>query len=79
MSVSLEKSSSLASRFRDALPSILKNSRHTEIWGIDLKDAEGQVLEVILEKVLGSQIHRDSSLNSIVPQKSFRNPRTSSL
>lgn len=63
MSVSLEKSSSLASRFRDALPSILRNSRHTEIWGIDLKDAEGQVLEVILEKVLGSQIHRDSSLN----------------
>ncbi|OQD66787.1 hypothetical protein PENPOL_c004G05664 [Penicillium polonicum] len=54
MSVSLEKSSSLASRFRDALPSILKNSRHAEIWGVDLKDAEGQVLEVILEKFLKS-------------------------
>lgn len=55
MSVSLEKSSSLASRLRDALPSILKKSRNTEIWGVDLKHAEWQVLEVILEKVLALQ------------------------
>lgn len=52
MFVSLEKTTSLASRFQDALPSILKKSRHTEIWGVDLKHAEWQVLEVVLEKVL---------------------------
>ncbi|KAJ5162706.1 kinase-like domain-containing protein [Penicillium coprophilum] len=54
MSVSSEKTSSLASRFRDNLPSILKKSRHTEIWGVDLKHAERQVLEVILEKFLAT-------------------------
>ena len=59
MSVSLEKTTSLASRFRDTIPSILKKSRHTEIWGVDLKHAESQVLEVILEKVLGLRAHTE--------------------
>lgn len=59
MSVSLENSSSLAGRFRDALPSILKKSLHTEIWGVDLEHAEWQVLEVILEKVLRLRAHTE--------------------
>jgi hypothetical protein len=59
MSASLEKSSSPASRLRDALPSILTKSRHTEIWGVDLKHAEWRVLEVILEKVLEPLTRRD--------------------
>lgn len=52
MSVSLEESSSLTTRFRDALPSIWKESRNTQIWGVDMEHTELQVLEVILEKVL---------------------------
>lgn len=76
MSVSLEKSSSLASRFRDALPSIVTKSRHGEIWGIDLEHAEWEVVEVILEKVKQTYRHArgDLLLNLlIVPQKSFCN------
>ncbi|KAJ5789196.1 uncharacterized protein N7518_006207 [Penicillium psychrosexuale] len=83
MSVSLEKSSSLASRFRDALPSILKKSRNTEIWGVDLKHAEWQVLEVILEKFLRShstipalQFSRASaSLEKTLEWRRFSDPR----
>lgn len=55
MSVSLENSSSPTSRLRDALSSILKKSGNSEIWGIDLKHAEWQLLEVILEKVIELQ------------------------
>ncbi|KAJ9489950.1 hypothetical protein VN97_g3339 [Penicillium thymicola] len=69
--------------FRDALPSILKKSRHTEIWGIDLKDAEGKVLEVILEKFLKShstvpalQVSRAmASLEKALEWRRFSDPR----
>ncbi|KAJ5622458.1 kinase-like domain-containing protein [Penicillium herquei] len=53
MSDALEKSSGLASHFREnALPSILKKSRNTEIWGVDLKHAESQAVEFVVEKFL---------------------------
>jgi hypothetical protein len=51
MSISLENSISPSSRFWEVLPYILKKSRHTEIWGVDLRHAEWQVLEVVLNKV----------------------------
>lgn len=57
MSVSLDQSSALASHLRDALPSIVKKARHTEIWGLDLEQADWQVLKGILERVLGLQAH----------------------
>ncbi|KAH8703839.1 kinase-like domain-containing protein [Talaromyces proteolyticus] len=83
MSVSFEKASSLASRFRDALPSVLKKSRHTEIWGVDIKHAEWQVLEVILEKFLRSrsaipalQVPRAiASLEKTLEWRRFSDPR----
>ncbi|OQE89817.1 hypothetical protein PENNAL_c0013G06240 [Penicillium nalgiovense] len=83
MSVSPEKSSSQASRLRDALPSILKKSRNTEIWGVDLKDTEWQVLELILEKFLRShsaipalQVSRASaSLEKTLEWRRFSDPR----
>ncbi|CAG8165949.1 unnamed protein product [Penicillium nalgiovense] len=83
MSVSREKSSSQASRLRDALPSILKKSRNTEIWGVDLKDTEWQVLELILEKFLRShsaipalQVSRASaSLEKSLEWRRFSDPR----
>ncbi|PLB41523.1 protein kinase-like protein [Aspergillus candidus] len=43
---------SLDSRLRDALPSILTRSRHSEIWGVDLKHAERPILDIILDKFL---------------------------
>lgn len=80
MSVSLEKSSSSASHFRDTLPSILKKSRNTEIWGVDLKHAEWQILEVILEKVFRLLAPLTFVTNlTIVSQMPFRNPSTSSV
>jgi hypothetical protein len=80
MSVSLEKPSSLASHFRDALPSLLKKSRNTEIWGVDLKHAEWQVQEVILEKVFGLLAPLTFITNLIiVSQTSFCSPSTSSV
>ncbi|KAJ5180722.1 kinase-like domain-containing protein [Penicillium capsulatum] len=45
-------SSSPVHGFQNVLHVILKNCRHTEIWGVDLKHAEGQVLEFILKKFL---------------------------
>ncbi|KAJ5285189.1 hypothetical protein N7524_000495 [Penicillium chrysogenum] len=83
MSLSLEESSSLTSHFRDALPSILKKSRNTEIWGVDLKHAEWQVLEVILEKFLrrhsanpALQVSRASaSLEKTLDRRPFFDPR----
>ncbi|KAJ6191107.1 hypothetical protein N7519_001128 [Penicillium mononematosum] len=83
MSVSLEESSPLDSHFRDALPSILKKSRNTEIWGVDLKHAEWQVLEVILEKFLrrhsaipALQVSRASaSLEKTLDRRPFFDPR----
>ncbi|KAJ5858877.1 hypothetical protein N7534_004154 [Penicillium rubens] len=83
MSLSLEESSSLTSHFRDALPSILKKSRNTEIWGVDLKHAEWQVLEVILEKFLrhhsaipALQVCRASaSLERTLDRRPFFDPR----
>ncbi|KAI2678101.1 hypothetical protein CBS147355_5102 [Penicillium roqueforti] len=83
MFVSLEKTTSLASRFQDALPSILKKSRHTEIWGVDLKHAEWQVLEVVLEKflrchsaILALQLSRASaSLEKTLEWRSLSDPR----
>lgn len=60
MSVSLKESSSLNSRFRDARPSLFwQNPRRTEIWRIDLNRAEWQVLEVILQKLLGLRAHTE--------------------
>jgi hypothetical protein len=80
MSLSLEESSSLTSHFRDALPSILKKSRNTEIWGVDLKHAEWQVLEVILEKVFGLLAPLTFVTNlAIVSQTPFCNPSTPSV
>ncbi|OJJ46503.1 hypothetical protein ASPZODRAFT_152010 [Penicilliopsis zonata CBS 506.65] len=54
MSVSVEKSDSIVGCFRDALPSILIKSRHTDIWGVDLKHAEWPTVKIILEKFLKS-------------------------
>lgn len=53
MSGPLEDPSPLVCRFREALPSIFENSRHSEIWGFDLKRAERHTIELILEKVFG--------------------------
>ncbi|KGO76608.1 Aminoglycoside phosphotransferase [Penicillium italicum] len=83
MSVSSGKSNSLASRFQNALPSILANSHQTEIWGVDLKHTEGQVLELILEKFLRShsaipalQVSRASaSLKKTLEWRRFSDPR----
>lgn len=51
MSSPSDNSNTLTSRFRDALPSILKASRHTEIWGLDIEHSERQVLDAALNKV----------------------------
>ncbi|KAJ5961226.1 kinase-like domain-containing protein [Penicillium vulpinum] len=83
MSVSLDKPNSLASCFRDALPSVLKNSRNSEIWGVDLLHAEWQVLELILGKFLrrhsaipALQLSRASvSLEKTLEWRRFYDPR----
>lgn len=64
MSIPSDNPNTLISRFRDALPSILKASRHTEIWGIDIEHAEWQVLEAILNKVYVQTI--DTFRNSLL-------------
>lgn len=49
----LAPTGSTTSRVLDDLPSILANAGgHTEIWGINLKQAERRLLDIILEKVL---------------------------
>ncbi|KAJ5466077.1 hypothetical protein N7530_009864 [Penicillium desertorum] len=78
MSVSLEKPSSLASHFRDALPSLLKKSRNTEIWGVDLKHAEWQVQEFLRRHsaVPALQVCRASaSLEKTLDRRPFFDPR----
>lgn len=46
----------MASRVLDTLPSLLAQAQHDELWGIDLKTDERQVVGIILEKVLESYI-----------------------
>lgn len=57
VTMSVSSSSSPLNRFRDALPSVVKKSRHSEIWGFSLEQAESRVLELVLEKVLGLRAH----------------------
>ncbi|KAJ5361097.1 kinase-like domain-containing protein [Penicillium brevicompactum] len=52
MSGPLEKLSPLLCRFREASPSIFKKSRHSELWGVDLKHAERHTIDLILIKFL---------------------------
>ncbi|KAL3470696.1 kinase-like domain-containing protein [Aspergillus californicus] len=48
--VSIEPSA--LARFIDLLPSILSQTRHQELWGVDLQHAEPQILARILQKFL---------------------------
>lgn len=41
----------MASRVLDTLPSLLAQVQHNELWGIDLKTNEQDVLKEILGKV----------------------------
>ncbi|QKX56170.1 uncharacterized protein TRUGW13939_03270 [Talaromyces rugulosus] len=79
MSVSLEKPSSLASRFRDALPSVFKKSRNSEIWGVDIKHAEWQVVEMFWKShsaIPALQLPRAiASLENTLEWRCFSEPR----
>lgn len=46
----------MASRVLDTLRSLLAQAQHDELWGIDLKTVERQVVEAVLEKVLESYV-----------------------
>lgn len=53
MSGPLEELSPLVCPFREALPSIFEKSRHSEVWGVDLKCADTHTVDFILQKVFG--------------------------
>ncbi|KAJ0418496.1 kinase-like domain-containing protein [Aspergillus carlsbadensis] len=75
--------SSLTTRFLEELPAILADARHTEIWGVNLQNAEPLIIEKILHKFLDKntalpslQLSRaNASLTAALRWRRYKEPR----